>query len=261
MSHQIKVRGIVVDQAPMGEKDLRLVILSREAGKLPILAKGAKSQAGRFSAPSQLFTVSDFVLERGRTFYYIKEYELKDTFFSLRTDIDRLTYASVMLELARVFALDGEDNSALFSLLYLGLKAMEKEDADPFMISQTFLLRLASDNGFQPELSRCLICGRPYDPTGEWFFSVEEGGLICGNCLAITKRPRRFPLRQGSVSALRYITGQPASKVYRFKVSEEIRRELKDPVRRFVLSNAGITLKSLEFAENLELSGPNTSVK
>lgn len=251
---QHKVRGIVIDQAPMGEKDKRLTVLTAELGKIPVLAKGAKSQSGRFSAPSQLFCLSDFVLDSGRTFYYIKEYEIIETFYRIRTDMDLLTYASILLEASRVFSIDGEDNGPLVRLLLHGLHAMTREDADPMMISQTFLMKLLSESGFRPELYACTNCGRPYpaNPAEPWFFHPEEGGLVCPEC---SRGLRRMALRPGSVSALRYMTEARVPAVYRFQVSDDIRRELKEPIREYASLHAGYPLKSVLFAENTENIG------
>ena len=255
MSAQIKVRGIVVDQTAMGEKDKRVVVLTREMGKIPVMAKGAKSQAGRVAPSSDLFTVSDFVLERGRTFYYIKEYELLESFYSLRNDLDRLSYASILLEMSRLFSLDGEDNSDLFNLLVQGLAAMEKPESDALTVSLTFMMRLLSDSGFTPELSCCVSCGKPYEEEGDWSFGVTEGGLLCSTCTALKTVSRKYPLRPGSVAALRFMVQAPPEKVYRFRISDQIRRELKAPIRRYAAVQAGVSLKTVEFAENMESIG------
>ena len=248
---QIKVRGIVLEQAPMGEKDKRLVVLTREMGKISVLAKGAKSQAGRQAAPAQLFCVADYVLDRGKTFYYIKEYEILGSFYSLRTDLDRFAYASVMLEFARIFSLDGEENESLFTLLVRGLYAMQKEKVDYRTICHTYLLRLLSENGFQPELSSCTRCGRSYDQTEGWFFNAEEGGLVCPEC----HRFEKSEVSPGTVRAMQYIISAEQASVYRFSAAENLQRELVRPIRESAILHAGFTPKSLDFVENLENMG------
>ena len=245
---QIKVKGIVIEQFPMGEKDKRLIILTPEIGKIPVLAKGAKSQSGRFAAPAQLFCYSSFLLDRGRTFYYIKEYEILESFYNLRSDIDVLAYASIMLELSKEFSVDGEDNSELVRLLLYGLHALDQKDADPYLAAQTFMLRLVSDSGFRPELDRCLRCGRPYDQMDGWHFQVEEGGLVCPACLN-----NDFGLlRPGAIAAMKYMIEAPVQKVYKFTISDEIRRQIKQPIRSYTVMNLGTKLKSLSFAESVE---------
>ena len=245
---QIKVKGIVIQQDPMGEKDKRLLVLTADMGKIPVLAKGAKSQSGRFAAPSQLFCYSSFVLDRGKTFYYIKEYEILESFYALRSNVDVLAYASIMLELSRGFSIDGEDNSDLVRLLLYGLHALEQKDADPYLIAQTFMLRLMSDSGFRPELDHCLRCGRRYDQTEGWHFREEEGGLVCPACMGTAQRS----LRPGAIAAMRYMIDAPVQKVYKFTISDEIRQQIKQPIRSYTVMNLGMPLKSLAFAENVE---------
>ena len=69
---EMKVRGIVIREEAMGEKDKRVVLLTEEVGKITILAKGAMSAKSRFGALTQLFCLGDYVVTKGRTFYYIK---------------------------------------------------------------------------------------------------------------------------------------------------------------------------------------------
>ncbi len=154
----LKIRGIVIGEASMGDKDKRLTVLTREMGKIPVLAKGAKSAKSRSASCAQLFCCSDFVLDKGKTFYYIREAELLDSFYEIRTRIEAVAYASLMAEMARDFSLDGEDNSKLMDLFLKGLSLCKKERADYRLISLTFMMRLVSDSGFRPELHRCARC-------------------------------------------------------------------------------------------------------
>ena len=81
---ELKVRGLILREAPLGDKDKRLVMFTRETGKIPVLAKGALSPKSKWGASSQIFCYGDYVLSKGQTFYYIKEVQLIETFFEIR---------------------------------------------------------------------------------------------------------------------------------------------------------------------------------
>ena len=111
-----------------------------------------------------------------------------------------------------------------------------------------YLLRLMSDSGFRPELDHCLRCGRRYDQTEGWHFREEEGGLVCPACMGTAQRS----LRPGAIAAMRYMIDAPVQKVYKFTISDEIRQQIKQPIRSYTVMNLGMPLKSLAFAENVE---------
>lgn len=245
---EVKIRGIVIAEASMGDKDKRLTLLTAEQGKLSVLAKGAKSASARSAACAQLFCYSEFVLNRGRTFYYIKEAEILDSFYELRTDMDAVAYASILVEMARVFSLDGENNSILMRLLIDGLSRLRKPDTSYRLISLIYMMRLATENGFLPELHHCIQCGKIYNAETHWTFSIERGGLICPTC----NNQNKPPLRPGSISALQYITGAPLAKVYLFTVTKELEMELTPLIRQYVIRHTGMNLKSLDFVQSLE---------
>ena len=45
---EVKVHGIVTAEAVMGDKDKRLTLLTREMGRIPVLAKGALAPKSRW---------------------------------------------------------------------------------------------------------------------------------------------------------------------------------------------------------------------
>ena len=51
---------------------------------------------------------------------------------------------------------------------------------------------------------------------------------------------------------MKYMIEAPVQKVYKFTITDEIRRQIKQPIRSYTVMNLGRPLKSLAFAENVE---------
>ena len=229
------------------------MVLTADMGKIPVLAKGAKSQSGRFAAPSQLFCYSSFVLDRGKTFYYIKEGSLIESFYSLRTDLFKLSYASWMLEVGETFCLEGQENEELLSMLLRGLLMETRaEEGMESLPADVTVFRILAQNGFYPELSRCRgelaheddIHDLSVDPV---LFQPSVGGVFCSTCQRKATVGAGSRISPGALRALRYMIEQPPGKAYAFKVSEEVRKQIHEAVTDYLAEQTEHGYTSLGF--------------
>lgn len=268
---ELKVRGLILREAPLGDKDKRLIMFTREMGKIPVLAKGALSPKSKWGASSQIFCYGDYVLSKGQTFYYIKEVQLIETFFEIRKNLERLAYSTLMLEVAETLCLDGLENQNLMRLLLRGLLAMSRaEEGKECLVSDAFIWRALAENGFYPELASCRVCGKspealpqsgnqrtkglqemPAEP--EAVFDFSHGGIICKHCAALGAEGSGNGVRlsAGALRALRYIVEAPEEKVFSFTAQEPVQKQLDEAATGYLLQQTEKRYGSLDFIGNL----------
>ena len=87
MKEQIKVRGMVLAQSPVGEYDRRVVILTLEKGKISAFARGAKKPNSMLSGVSQPMTFGTFTLYPGKNSYTLLSVEVENYFAELKKDL------------------------------------------------------------------------------------------------------------------------------------------------------------------------------
>ena len=103
--------GLVIREYDLGEHDKMLTLLTPEYGKLPVIAKGARSLRNKYISPSRLFTYANYELHRRGDMTWLRSAEVIEPFPQLEKEITRLYLAQYIADLA--FELSGEGVAAV----------------------------------------------------------------------------------------------------------------------------------------------------
>lgn len=177
--------GIVLKSINYGESDKIVHIFTRELGKISCIAKGVRKSKKR-DVNVDLFTHSYFQVYRGRGLYGVNQSERIDSNFEIRENIDKLSYASLVAEIADAGIPEEEENERLFELLAKTLKLIGGGSVEPRRLLVSYELKFISFTGYKPELKRCAGCGSEELSEIDRFSNVA-GGVLCTSCRGIDK--------------------------------------------------------------------------
>lgn len=159
MTDLLELSGVVLSSMPVGEYDRRVVLLTRERGRITAFAKGARRPNSPLIAVSCPFVCGTFSLYEGRSSYTLRGAEVIAYFNGLQQDLEKLCYGSYFTELAEYYAKENLAAADLLNLLFLAFKALEKGQLPNRLIRHIVELRMMVIDGEYTE--------RPTTETGD----------------------------------------------------------------------------------------------
>ena len=97
MGESVSLTGMVIRATASGEADRRLVILTRERGKITAFARGAKRPGSSLMGASRPFVFGTFRLYEGREAYSLQGAEISNYFQEISADMEAACYGSYFL--------------------------------------------------------------------------------------------------------------------------------------------------------------------
>lgn len=131
----------------MGEYDKRVVILTRERGKLHAFAKGARRPNSPLIGGIRPFCFGTFTLYEGRSSYTVKQISITNYFEEVTSKVEYVYLGYYFLEFADYYSREYGDEFSTLKLLYQALRALSRESLDNRLVRLTYELRMMAMNG------------------------------------------------------------------------------------------------------------------
>lgn len=215
MGDYIEVNGMVLSAMPVGEFDRRIVLLTRERGKISAFAKAARKPNSPMTGVTRAFVFGTFQLYEGRTSYTVKQAAISNFFEEIITDLDRVYYGCYFAELADYYSREGIDGTDMINLIYMSLKALAKPNIPNRLIRSIYEIRLVFINGECPDF---------FDSSWE-------------------------KVNQSTLHALQVIVTAPVERLYTFTLNDECMKELAGVAADIVHGAVDKRIKSEDMLE------------
>ena len=197
MKEQFTTNVINLKSYSIGEADKIIVMYSREKGIIKGVAKGIKKTTSRLGGRMDLLVANKMMLNKGRNLDTICQAEALNTFFNLRSDMNKLFYAMYCSEIVANFGIENDPNSEdIYNLFYTFLEqiSLSKTKEQAMLCVLRFQLKIMDVTGYSLELNECVKCAKPPE-NGEIYFSIEQGGILCKKCAQGVCKKIRIPYK------------------------------------------------------------------
>lgn len=245
-----KWEGIVLKSRPYGESNKIVTIMTREIGKVTVMARGAKKPTSRLASVTLNFSHGMYVIQQAKGMGTLQQGEILHSRRFLTTDIVATAYASYIVELIDKLIEEGRPEPFVFEVLQQALNAIE-EQYDPEAICLFVDWKLLPYAGVQPILHACSGCG---EVEGEFAYSFSQGGFLCHRCYHLD--PYIIRLTPKHLKLIRMFYTVPIDQIGKLDLKKETKQFIKKIVTTIYEEQTGMRLKSRSFIEQVERS-PN----
>ena len=219
---QIKVNGIVIAENNMGDFDKMLTILTPNLGKIGCSAKGARRNKSLLLSSTQFLCFAEYMLFKGSDIYTINSAQTIEMFYNIRTDLEKLTYASYITKIINDVTTENQNSFNTLKLFLNTLYMISETDKNLDFIVSVFKIRILKILGFTPNSLECTSCKSKENLN---YFSIKDNGFKCDNCAKLDSGV--INMSEPTKSAIIYILKADSKKIFSFNLSEKYQKELE----------------------------------
>ena len=241
--------ALLLRRFPFGESSLVLHILTPEAGRVALLAKGAYRPSSGFFAAFDLFDTLRlrWSSRPGQELGLVTRAQVHARRAALAEDLERYRAGLGLLELAQATAREGHEEHILFRWLEGWLDLLQAGQVPAGLVTIAAGLGLLRQNGLAPAFLACASCGAtPGTRTGRVPFSTARGGRLCSACAAL-EHARGQALESLSLNVMRVaaslMEATPAMLAHT-RLESDLTQTLRGLVARFLEYHLDTRLRS-----------------
>jgi len=141
--------GIVLSRKNYSEADRILIVLSKNYGKLSLLAKGIRKIKSKKRGHLEIFSKIKFSAVKGKGFDIMTEAETIDDFAGVRINLNKISLAYYFSEVVNKITHEDGHSSTVYSLLSTALEQLEQE-TELKKLRLKFIYDLLTNMGYWP---------------------------------------------------------------------------------------------------------------
>ena len=243
------LNALVLREAKYKEADRILTLLTAERGILTAKARGALRKTSKTAAATQQLTYSELTVFENSGRITVNEATVKEPFEGLRKNFEAYALGCYFAEAAETLARVEIPEPELLRLMLNSLYALSCGLYSRSHIKAAFELRLASVLGYAPDLTKCIVCGKPNpeNPT----IGIATGHLCCRECRNADVGITDY-LTPGALTAMRHIVSAPPKQFLAFDLEEASEPYLCRACEDYLAEHSSRRFSTLDYYKSIQ---------
>ena len=170
-------------------------MVTREAGVVSVVARGAKRPKNRFGAALDLFAsgAAQIVMNPTRDLHTLHAFDAVHARPDLASSLDRFAAANVIAELCLRFGRESETGTLYQEAVTALDDVARASPRDVTSMALAAAWRLVGEFGFSPTLDDCALCHAAIPADADVTFHHRAGGALCASCARQARGGRKLP--------------------------------------------------------------------
>lgn len=184
-----EILGIILKTNKVNEVDKKILILTRERGKISATAKGAYKNLNKWRTSFEPFSIINFTLIERSKFLTIISADENKNFKNIYNSYSKIIKASFMTELIDCFSYENNKDDEIFALLITHLEKLNdaQEISTENRIFFEFESLLLTILGYSHSSIICNDCMKQISDVEGAFFDTSRNVFVCNECGYIVK--------------------------------------------------------------------------
>ena len=218
MEETFNIQAIILNRYAFRENDSKVLVYSKERGKMFLLARGTRSIKSKMAGHLEPFCLSSLMIARGKQHNYIGGAKSSNCFRGLKNDLEKLEIAGQAFAILNKIIKEHEVDQELFFLIndFLEVLSEINKNINYNLFLHAFILKLICRLGYRPEFYSCVICRKNINPNGN-YFDFKKGGLICEKC----NKNKNLTIEENSIKLLRFLIKQDFKNIVKLRVNKK----------------------------------------
>jgi len=174
--------ALVIRHADYGDYDRMLTLVTPKHGRIEAVARGCRRLKSPLVNAAELFTSGEYTLFEKNGRYSVELCQIKESFFPLRSDYDRLVHGVYWMRLLDALVLPDMPSGEIFMLTMKALAYLCYSEIEPALITFAFEAHILALEGMAPRVDSCVKCLKPLEDSAR--FDSIRGGAVCIGCSA-----------------------------------------------------------------------------
>lgn len=191
-----------------------------------------------------LFTVGT---SKAGAYFDLREGALLHSFSGIKTDNARLGPAAACLKFIEAVHKGHEGSRVVYDLLLQTLHLIEDMPGGVADVPVLFRAKMAFEQGYRPELTRCAGCQAEQGTFDNPRFFVEKGQVLCSRCTPGPEEGTGLAVSWGALRTLDFVMHQPPAMWTRLAVDPSVRDQAYRVVDRFLAYHLDVSMEDGNF--------------